>query len=527
MTLTTSPSAGLADILRQLLGTGGFFDDPATRTLMSQDIWSKGALADFVAAPANVEQLAATVTACHARGVALNPRGGGMSYTGGYTPDRPQTGILDLSRLNRIVEINAADMYVTVEAGVTWKQLHEALKPLGLRTPFWGPLSGISSTIGGGLSQNNAFFGAGTFGPTSDSVTSVAVVLADGTLVRTGTGGTQNGTPFWRHYGPDFTGLFLGDAGAFGYKAEATLRLIKAPEHEDWATFEFATRNACAHAMAAVAREGLACEVFGFDPNLTRVRLKRASLLSDTKTLANVVKAQGSLLKGLQEGAKVALAGRGFVEATAWSLNIIVEGRSRAGVTEDMKRLKSICEGLGGRETENSIPKIIRANPFTPLNNMLGPDGERWVPVHGIVPLSQGPSVWAEIEAAFDELAADFAAHRIETGYLVTSLSTNGYLIEPVFLWPEEIFDIHAASVEASWLKRLPRHVANPDATAVVARARKRVIEIFSARGGAHFQIGRSYPYAEGRAPSALALLKSIKAALDPNGDVNPGALGL
>jgi len=150
--------------------------------------------------------------------------------------------------MNKILEINADDMYVTVQAGVTWQQLYAALQPLGLRTPFWGPLSGLTSTIGGGLSQNNAFFGAGTHGPSTDSVTGLTVVLADGRIVKTGTGGTKNAKPFWRQYGPDLTGLFLSDAGALAYKAEATLRLIPLPEAEDWASFEFETRDDWAHA---------------------------------------------------------------------------------------------------------------------------------------------------------------------------------------------------------------------------------------------------------------------------------------
>lgn len=524
---TATTSGSLSAVLSQILGTDGYTDDTAARNLMSQDIWSAGVTADFVASPSSIEQLRDTVAACHRHGIALNPRGGGMSYTNSFTPDRAGIGILDLSRLNRIREINRLDMYVTAEAGVTWKQLYDALKPLGLRTPFWGPLSGLNSTIGGGLSQNNAFFGAGTHGTTSESVTGLTVILADGTPVRTGTAATKIGKPFWRHYGPDLTGMFCGDSGALGFKAEITFRLIPWPEHEAWASFEFSARDACAQAMAAVAREGIACEVFGFDPALTRVRLKRASLAADTKTLANVVRAQGNLLKGLQEGAKIALAGRSFMEADSWSLHVVVEGRSGSGVAEDMKRLKAICARLGGAETENSIPKIIRANPFSPPNTILGADGERWVPVHGIVSLSDGPKVWAALEDYFTSIAGEIERYQIQVGYLVTSLSTNGFLIEPVFLWPEETLAIHEAFVEPAHFRKLKRFPQNPDATAAVARARRGVIDVFDAFGAAHFQIGRSYPYSEVLDEASLTLLRSVKAALDPKGTVNPGVLGL
>ncbi len=526
MEAATTPKT-IAAVLTQILGPASLNVDLAERTLMSQDIWAAGVTADFIAAPETVEQLRQTVAACHEHGVALNPRGGGMSYTSSYTPDRAGVGILDLSRLNRIVEINKEDMYVTAEAGVTWKQLYDALKPLGLRTPFWGPLSGLNSTIGGGLSQGNAIFGAGIYGTTADSVMGLTVILADGTTVRTGTGATKVGKPFWRYYGPDMTGLFCGDSGALGFKAEITFRLIPWPEHEEWATFEFSTREACAEATARVARQNLACEVFGFDPSLTRVRLKRASLGADTKTLANVVKAQGNLLKGLQEGAKIAMAGRSFMEANSWSLHFVVEGRSKAGVAEDMKRLKAICADAGGKESENSIPKIVRANPFTAPNTILGAEGERWVPVHGIVAISDGPKVWAALEDYFASIASEFEKYEIQTGFLVSTLGTTAYLIEPVFMWPEEILAIHERTVEPAHLRKLKRFPANPDATAAVAKARRGVIDIFDSYGAAHFQIGRGYPYSEILSEASLNLLKAIKANLDPKGAVNPGALGL
>lgn len=517
----------LTGVLKQSLGEQGLKDDPATREFMSQDIWAKGETADFVATPETIDDMQLAIRAAHEKRISLNPRGGGYSYTKGYTPDRENVGILDLSRLNKIVEINTDDMYVTVQAGVTWAQLYEALKPLGVRTPFWGPLSGIGSTIGGGLSQNNAFFGAGKYGTTGDSVLSVTVILADGTLLRTGTAGTKNGKPFWRHYGPDLTGLFCGDAGALGYKAEVTFRLIPLPKAEETASFEFTSRDACAKAMAQMMREEIACEIFGFDPNLTRVRLARASLVSDAKALTNVMKSQGSLLKGLREGAKVALAGRGFMDKVDYSLHVCVEGRSATGVKEDMKVLKSIAANLGGKEIENSIPKIIRANPFGPMNNILGPQGERWVPIHGLVPVSEGAATWAEIQAGFDAMSDEFEAHDILAGFLITSLGTTGFLIEPVFIWPEEIWPIHEHTVGADWMKKIKRHAPNPEATAVVKKARQVVLDVFTKHAGAHFQIGRTYPYKDQREQAAWELLEAIKQAVDENGIVNPGALGL
>lgn len=517
-----------AKSLQQILGTENYSDAQELRALFSQDIWSTGNTADFVISPTDTEQLSEAVKIAARGQVKLNPRGGGMSYTKGYTPTKDKTGILDFSRMDKILEINADDMYVTVQAGVTWKALYEALKPLGLRTPFWGPLSGYSSTIGGGLSQNNAFFGAGVHGTSTQSVTSITVVLADGTIVKTGTAANKGGKPFYRHYGPDLTGLFMGDAGALAYKAEVTFRLMKLPPAEGSGSFEFDARDDWAKAQVEMGRLGLACELFGFDPNLQAVRMKRAGLIADVKSLKNVItKQKGGLLKGLKEGAKVALAGRSYMDDVAYSVHFMVEGHSDAEITAKVQTLKDIALAHGGKEIENSIPKIMRANPFGPLNNILGPQGERWVPIHGIVAMGDGAQCLADIEDLFASMKDGFEKYEITTGYLLTTLSTNGFLVEPVFIWPEEIWPIHEQTVEPSVLKRIKKFENNPAATDFVKEARQGILDIFTKYGAAHFQIGRTYPYRENREEAAWDMIDGIKSLLDPHRSINSGSLGL
>jgi FAD/FMN-containing dehydrogenase len=517
----------LAGALRALIGVDHVHTDEATRQLMSQDIWAEGGLAEMVVAPGSTAQLCETLKLIYAAGRMILPRGGGMSYTRGYVADAPGGVVLDLRRMNRILDINTCDMTVRVEAGATWAELLAALKPHGLRTPFWGPLSGISSTIGGGLSQNNALFGAGAYGPSADSVLSLTVVTADGAQVATGSPGQAGGSGFFRHDGPDLTGLFLGDAGAFAIKAEATLRLIKTPEYEDWASFEFTSRETLASAMSALAREGIACEVIGFDPHLAAVRLKRASLLADAKMLARVVSRQKNLIKGVVEGARMAMAGRNFLAKSAYCLHWVVEGRSREGVAADMTRLKQIALTHGGAEIENTIPKVIRATPFTPLNNILGPEGERWAPIHGVVAHSHAHACWTAIEAQFERRRADMDRLGVSHGYMLTTLSTVGFLIEPVFFWPGVRYAIHEATVEPAFLKRLPAHADSPDASALVVALRAAILEVFASHGAAHFQVGRTYPYRATRAPATFALVEGVKTLLDPKRQLNPGALGL
>jgi FAD/FMN-containing dehydrogenase len=512
--------------LANIVGSDNVRDDHETRASMSEDIWARGQLCSLIVAPHSTDELSRCVALATASGASVAPRGGGMSYTKGYVQDAPGAVLIDTRRLTQ-VDVDPANMLVTVGAGVTWAALHEALWAHGLRTPFWGPLSGISSTIGGGLSQNNAFFGAGAHGPGSESVVSVTVVLADGSSLRTGAAGKQSAPAFFRHDGPDLTGMFLGDCGAFGVKAEATLRLMRMPEHEGWASFSFDDRTQCAEAIAEIARAGLASELFGFDPELARLRMKRASLLADASALANVVTAQKSLIAGVKEGARMALAGRGFLDGADYSIHAVAEGRTRAGVDADLAAMRTIVSERGGREVENTIPKVIRAQPFTPLNNILGPGGERWAPVHGIVRMGDAAAVWSALDACFAELKSRFDASGVTTGYLVTTLATNGFLIEPVFYWPEERFALHDATIEPAFLGKLKRFPRNDAATALVQEARSAVIDVFTRFGAAHFQIGRTYPFVKTRSPEALGVLTAFKRAVDPHNRMNPGVLGL
>lgn len=520
-------SKRLADALRGVVDQVDIRTDAPTRALMAEDIWTPGeGSVALVVTPRSLEQLAAVMRVAHAEGVAIAPRGAGMSYTASHTAVAADTVSLDLSAMDSVLEIDADNMTVTVEPGCTWARLNAALKPLGLRTPFWGPMSGLASTIGGGLSQLNAMLGASRYGTSSESVVALTMVLADGSLLRTGARGKDGDHPFYRHYGPDLTGLFCGDSGTLGIKGEIVLRLMRAPAHEDYASFSFPTGAAMLTALAEVARADIASETCGFDPGLTRVRLKRASLAADVKSLGAVVAKEKSLAKGLMSAAKVALGGRNFVEADEFSLHLIAEGRSAAGVGADIAEMRRIAAANGGREIESTIARIIRAVPFPALNSMLGPQGEAWVPVHGMVNLSAAPALFEALEALFAELAPTFDAHGVYTGYLFTSVSTNAITIEPVFYWPHGWRPIHEVHVEPAHLARLPKLPPNPEATRVVANAKQRVVDLFAEYGCGHFQIGRTYPYRDSLDEVSRAVLDAIKAVVDPDGQLNPGGLG-
>lgn len=520
--------ASLIDRLIQMLGKDNLLMDEADRIFYSQDVSRRAEFLTLaVLRPASKEELAAAVKVAVEAGYSIFPRGGGMSYTSGYLPSNDKALTIDTARMNRVLEVNATDMYVTVEAGCRWVDLHEALKGTGLRTPYWGTLSGIRATVGGSMSQNSIFFGSGIHGTAADSVTGFEIVLADGSILTTGAGAQTNAGPFQRHYGPDLTGLFTGDAGALGLKATVTMRLIREPAHKRFASFDFADFGSMFAAASEVSRQGLASESFGFDPYLQGQRMKRQSLAADVKSLTNVMKSSGGALKALKEGAKVALAGRGFMDDVQYSYHFIAEAQTAAAAEAAIAEIEQICKQAGGKQIENSIPKIISANPFTPLNNAVGPEGERWLPVHGLVPHSKAVEVMASIEQCFADHRDEMQAHDIHTGYLLASVGSSTCVLEPVFFWPDERMEIQEEIVEDSAKKNFKDYGARPEGFAVVMKVRAALCELFKEHGAVHLQVGKAYLYREGLAPGTYALVEALKKELDPTGQINPGALGL
>lgn len=509
------------DPVHALIATGvEVLTDALSLEFYAHDIYERGADLCAVVRPKDKDQLATAVAAATSIGLTVIPRGGGMSYTSGYSNQTAGAVLFDLACMDRVLDINQTDMTVTVEAGCTWEKLYETLKPLGIRTPFWGTLSGLKATIGGGMSQNCLFWGSGRYGTGAQSCVALEVVLADGTLMKTG-------SDFARPYGPDLTGLFLGDTGAMGMKATVTLRLIPEAKAHGYASFTFETHAAVLGALADIERAGIATECFGFDPNLNAIRMTRDSLRSDGKALVGMMKAQGSVIKALKEGAKVVMAGRDFLKDAQFSLHVLTEGRIQAAADADIAQTQHIAASHGGVKTENTIPKVIRANPFGPLNSMLGPQGERWAPIHGLLPHSRAVGCYDAIEAYFDTRRSEMEAHGIHTGTLIAAVGGAGVIIEPCLYWPDASNPLIDATVEKAHLDKLPKHQPNAAAWAITQQIKAALVDLFHSHNAVHLQIGRAYKYRDSLDLAADDLLLAVKAAVDPKGRMNPGSLGL
>jgi FAD/FMN-containing dehydrogenase len=493
----------------------------AARELLSQDVFRAGVVALAVLRPSSADELAKMLVSCRSLGVDIHARGGGLSYTDAYLPQRACSVMLDMRGLDRIVEINVEDGYCIVETGVTWARLQQALDAKNVRTPYWGPLSGLQATVGGTISQGSTFLGSARYGSVGDTVIGLELLSVDGEILRTGSWAADaNTAPFARYFGPDLTGVFIGDAGSLAIKTKAVLRLI--PKHHaiGYLSFLHAQFAPIARLMSDVTRAGLASECFAFDPVLATKRMQRASLIEDVQALGNVVKKHGVL-----GGLKIALSGRGFLDTSQFSAHLSLEADSPAELAARLHQARALAKTHGVQEIDNSIPKVLHSQCFAPPNSVLGPNGERWAPLHGVLPYSKTQAAYDAIQVLVQQNQAELSRLRIDVGMLCTTIAAQGFLIEPVFYWPDEQSALHQHIVEPQLLKRLAVHAANPEGRALVSSLKRQMSDTLRNFGATHFQLGKYYRYREGRNPLQLAMLDALKRELDPGQRLNPGAL--
>ncbi|MHA1729799.1 MAG: FAD-binding oxidoreductase [Promethearchaeota archaeon] len=183
--------------------------------------------ADIIARPGTVEEVSEIVKIANKYKLPITPRGGGADLVGGSATD--EGILLDMTRMNKILDVDEDNFFVIVECGVTWAELLSELHPRGLTTGIIGPGSGFSATIGGGISNASACGGSTKYGLVPDITLGLEVVLPNpqGTIVKTGSWANRYAKPHCRYgVSPDFTGLFCGDVGTMGIKTKAVLRLF-------------------------------------------------------------------------------------------------------------------------------------------------------------------------------------------------------------------------------------------------------------------------------------------------------------
>jgi D-lactate dehydrogenase (cytochrome) len=507
------------------VGPNRVITDPVERRLLSSDLYAEGAVCAAAIRPGDTASLAAATAAATRAGYAVIPRGGGLSYTRGYVPDTDRAVIVDTRDLAGIVELDAAGMTLTVRIGTTWEAIDAALAPHGLRLPYFGTFSGRAATVGGGLSGGALFYGTARYGAAADNVLDLEVVCADGRVLRTGQAAFRNGKPFYRTHGPDFTGLFLHDGGALGIKTEATFRLIERPTHTGYLSWAFPDAASAAAAVSAIGRSGATEEAYVFDPATTARGMAASTLGSDLRRLRGIVTGQGGLFAGLKAGARVVLAGKRLVPAGCHSLHLVCASRTAPALAADLDQCRTLLARHGGQEIPNSIPMGVRAQPFDNLNGVVGPKGERWMALNAKVRHGDAQRIitrFGELIAPYRQRMADA---KVTYSTLFTAMNTHAFSFEVVYHWPDRWLPLHKSTADPAFLAKLPTDTPNPAGSALVAELRERTLDLYDELGVASNQLGRTYRYYDNLAPETRGLLDALKAALDPDGLMNPGVL--
>lgn len=520
--------AALISQLKAVLGDDGVLSDLDQRTFYSTDLsFRDRAIAAAVIRPRDAETLARAVGICTRAGYAMLARGGGMSYTSGYTPQSERSVLVDMQHMDRVLEINTEDMFVTVECGCTWKTLYEALTAKGVRTPYFGPLSGMYATIGGALSQNSLFMGSGIHRTVAESVLGLKVVLANGELVQTGSAAHRHSNGFYRHFGPDMTGLFTADTGAFGIKAVATLRLIPAPAATAYLSFKFDRLEDMLGAQVELARLLICSECYGFDPYYNAGFEQQGITFEEGISIVGKIARKGGL-KGLKQAAKVAMGGKTILREVPYSLHMTLDGHTEAVVAEHVDIAAEICQQAGGVEMTNTIPTVFRAQPFGGVRTvLLGAEGEIWIPVHGFFPLSKAIAAAEATEAFLAEKKPILEQWDIKTSYL-TCFSGAEFVIEPSFYWADELGEFRLSLIETEFADNWRGIPADHDKRKTALALRDELRDLYDSLGAMHLQIGKYYPYFDMMSdPNLPQLIKDIKQVVDPDTLMNPGALGL
>lgn len=253
------------------------------------------------------------------------PRGAG-SGTSGHTVPIDGGIILDLKRMNRILEIKPEDMFCRVEPGVVDDDLNRALKPYGLFYPP-GPASSRVATIGGEIAANASGVRSVKYGATRDYVLGLKVVLANGDLVNLGSRTRVHSS------GYQLERLIVGSEGTLGVIVEATMRIVPLPRFRCLAIAKFERLRDAGNAVTDI----ISC---GCSPSMLE--------LMDSIGIVAVNKAQNL---GLPEVAAILL-----FEA---------DGNVKEAVDYEMEKMKEICESHGGFGIEMSYDAEERTRIYS------------------------------------------------------------------------------------------------------------------------------------------------------------------
>ncbi|MCK8785766.1 FAD-binding protein [Roseomonas sp. NAR14] len=417
-------------------------------------------LPDAVAFAESTGEVSRLLALCHAHGVPVTAFGAGTSLEGHVNPVRGGIS-LDLSRMNRILEVNQEDMDCLIEPGVTRHQLNDHLRDQGL---FFPVDPGSHCTIGGMCATRASGTNAVRYGTIRENVLGLEVVLADGRVINTG------GRVRKAANGYDLTHLMIGSEGTLGIVTKVRLRLHGIPEATSAAVCQFPTLRAAVETVITTMQSG--------------IPVARIELLDEVQVAACI---RYSKLEGLAELPTLFFEFHG----------------SENGVAEQARAVEAIALEAGGNGFAWATDAETRNRLWTARHNaywaaIASQPNSRGVTTDVCVPISRLAEALlgakAEIEAS--GLSAPMVGH-VGDGNFHT-----------VILVDQDDPD----ALERAWA--LDRKI--------VARG----LAVGGTCSGEHgIGLGKREFLEQEHGPEALAVMRSLKAALDPKGILNPGKM--
>src|ERR671923_1566149 len=257
----TVPSGGAVALLREDLitriGDDAVTDDPERLAAYTSDTYWRALAAqaagdplgrpDVVVVPRDEADVSAALELADEYRVPVVPWGGGSGTQGGSVPVRGGL-LLDLSGLDRILEIDERSLTVTAEAGVNGRRLERELNLRGLMLPHY-PASAEWATVGGYIAARGSGVLSTRYGKIEDLLLSLRVATPAGGLIET--------VPVPRHaVGPELAQLFVGSEGTLGAITRATLRVAPLPAERRFAVVAFSTVGAGVDAIRRALQLG-------------------------------------------------------------------------------------------------------------------------------------------------------------------------------------------------------------------------------------------------------------------------------
>jgi glycolate oxidase len=233
-------------ILQDIVGPEHVSTAPADLICYSYDATQQQHQPDVVVYPADAGQVSRILRLANREGIPVYPRGAGSGFTGGSLPIRGGISLV-LTRLNRILRIDEDNLVAEVEPGVVTAHLQEAVEAVGLFYPP-DPASLKFSTIGGNVAECAGGPRCVKYGVTKDYVLGLEVVTPLGDILRTG-GETMKGV-----VGYDLTKLLVGSEGTLGVITRITLKLLPKPAAKKTMLVLFDSIDGAAQAVSAIIR---------------------------------------------------------------------------------------------------------------------------------------------------------------------------------------------------------------------------------------------------------------------------------